>query len=285
MVSSCRRKVRRYLLGATLKATRCWWIGQVTVRVMSVRAELSTRTVREKATHGAEKSCHTRRRKRGLRSNSHRSRSRRSGKGAASVSKDPSERKVNHQGRKFLWAVRAANRLRAECEQYNKLSRKVREGRYLVTEERSMKQHCMAKWTRLHMQAEASGIPPVAAFHRSFRDFLLTETTRVPNTHPMWEDQWDGLLSRLPRQKEEPSVFHHSGGVSRVVTRRKPGFAEINGEWKRACRACGRVFRVGQEDDCCNTDHLKRFSGVPPSRQRGSRGRRGGRPRSNLRGN
>jgi hypothetical protein len=58
-----------------------------------------------------------------------------------------------------------------------------------------MKCYCLAKWTRLHKQAEAAGIPPVAAFHNSFWKYLLVETSRGNQAA-----DWDMLLTGLPRK-------------------------------------------------------------------------------------
>jgi hypothetical protein len=66
------------------------------------------------ASEGAEKSCRrSRRRKRGLRKGKRRSRGchpRRSVQPPATVSPAPSSRKINHIGRKYIWAVKASNK-------------------------------------------------------------------------------------------------------------------------------------------------------------------------------
>jgi len=148
------------------------------------------------ASDGAEKPCRRpRRRKRGLRKGKRRSRGRhprRTASCPASVSKPPSARKVNHSGRKFLWAMRASESLRKDCKRYASfpvgplpLDSPVRRERL------KSKEHCLAKWTRLHKQAEAAAIPPVAAFHSTFWKYLAVETSRG-------RADWDSLLAGLP---------------------------------------------------------------------------------------
>lgn len=149
---------------------------------------------------GAEKSCSIKRRKRGLRKGKSRSRGRhprRTSSIPANVSKSPSSRKINHSGRKFIWAVKAKNNLAKDCERLNKFPRgQLPDGHPARAARLKVKRHCLAKWTRLHRQAEAAGIPPVAAFHSSFWKFLLVETSRGNQAA-----DWDMLLTGLPRAK------------------------------------------------------------------------------------
>jgi len=179
MASSRLRKVRRYLLGATQKATRLRWIGQFTVRVMGVSQVTSTRPVREKSQHGAEKSRLTRRRKRGLRKGKVRSRvrqTRRSLPNRQPIPKTPSLRLVNHRRRTERWLVKASESLRKDLEVYVRLSRKP--GDYVSPVhpgKRKVKLHCMAKWQRLHMRASQLGFPPKMAFDSSFFRYLSKE--------------------------------------------------------------------------------------------------------------
>lgn len=157
----------------------------------------------------AEKSRPHRRRKRGLRKGSCRSRGRhprRSTPVTASVSKTPSARKVNHSGRKFLWAMRASESLRKDCKRYAKFpvgQMPLDSPRRI--ERKKAKEHCRAKWTRLHRQAEAMGIPPVAAFHATFWKYLSVETSRG------YAD-WDSLLSGLPGN---PATDYRPVGAAR----------------------------------------------------------------------
>jgi len=169
----------------------------VTVGWMNPSPGFILRGCRVYSTDGAEKSCRTRRRKRGLRKGKRRSRGcqpRRSAAGPATASKTPSSRKVNHSGRKFLWAVKASNRFRKDCERLNKFPRgHLSDSHPAAGPRRRMREHCEVKWARLHSRATASGIPPVAAFHSSFWKYLMVETSRGNAAA-----DWDMLLAHLP---------------------------------------------------------------------------------------
>lgn len=238
MVSSHRRKVRRYLLGATQKATRIWWIGQVTVRVMDVCKVTSTRPVREKAYHEAEKSRLTKRRKRGLRMN-------RSDRGNADrniirqpIPKPISSRKVNHSGRKFIWAEIASNSLRRDMERYNKFPRGRLTNPFVERARLSAKMHCVAKWTRLHTQALRCGFPPLKSliFHDSFYEHLMYGSSRGSTVHT-----WEYILAGLPQKVKSSAPSKVSIEVPGRFNRGKR--VTINREdfvpKKQVCRACG----------------------------------------------
>jgi hypothetical protein len=111
---------------------------------------------------------------------------------SAPVLRTPSARVVNHRGRKFLWAMRASERLRRDCKKYAKFPvGPLPEGHPARLPRKRMKEHCLVKWTCLHKQAEAAGIPPVAAFHSTFWKYLAVETSRG-------RADWEGLLAGLP---------------------------------------------------------------------------------------
>lgn len=273
MVSSISRKLRRYLLGATQKATRMWWIGQVTVRVMVVSRGNTTRPVREKAHHGAEKSRLTRRRKRGLRLS----------RGVDRVSADPpsnrqplsksqSSRKVNHMGRKHIWAQKASSNLRRDCEKYNKYPRGELSNPILQRTRLRCKMHCIAKWQRYRDNAVSAGIPLVTCFHNTFVDFLLTETSRAPPEAPMWGNAWDSLLAALPRRAPSPpGVYAFSEPVMAPrVKRHTRGGKEFTRQSNRACRKCGYFGPGPHAWNSCGPG-LGRNSGVPTRRGRGKR--------------
>jgi len=222
MVSSIRRKVRRYLLGVTRKATRMWWIGEVTVRVMDVSVCKSTRPLREKAHYVAEKSpVHNRKMK-----------------GSTAMPptdiKAQSSRAVNHSGRKFLWALKASSGLRADCKKLNKFPRGEVTNPVLQSARLKMKLHCLAKWQRLHKHATAAGIPPVAAFHDSFWKYLMVETSRGSTKFG-----WDMILAGLPQPSESGTVLisipARGGRSEKRVTVSRDQFVPR----KRVCRACG----------------------------------------------
>ena len=225
-----RRKARRYQFGAYLKGTGTRLRGLVSVaeipwcHVRRTSGEpVTLLTIRfvdrislearfpVRACDGAEKSCRTRRRKRGLRKGKDRSRGRHPrciSPGPANVSKSQSSRKVNHIGRKFIWAVKASNRLRKDCEKLNKFPRgELGASHPAYRARRNMKCYCLAKWTRLHKQAEVSGIPPVAAFHTSFWKYLLVETSRGNKAA-----DWDMLLTGLPRREPSRTPVESSFG-------------------------------------------------------------------------
>jgi hypothetical protein len=215
MVSQVRRKSRSHLFGATIRTgsrhkggvnpgghsevtlgnlrrawecgfnqNPCWPYWPVFVRDTGLpppvaRFDMSHRRA---ATEGAEKSCRIRRRKRGLRRGKSRSRGcqpRRTSPLTANISKTPSARKINHIGRKYIWARQSANALRDQCERYNKFPRGPLSPQHPASAPRKkMKEYLMTKWQRLSDRATAAGIPPVAAFHASFWKFLLVETSR-----------------------------------------------------------------------------------------------------------
>jgi len=269
MASSLRRKVRRYLLGATQKATRLRWIGQFTVRVMSVSQVTSTRSVREKSLHGAEKSRLTRRRKRGLRKGKVRSRvrqTRRSLPHRQPIPKAPSLRVVNHRRRTERWLVKASESFRKDLEVYVRISRKAGPpplwgGRPAIPGKRSVKLHCMAKWQRLHMRASALGFPPKLAFDSSFFRYLSKE---FPVAERRYVDSHALLFGRSAftymDPPEEPRVVTGIAPPSSLL----PGYSpskKTGGEMSPAdslnCPYCGyRVFRrrpVCQRDSCGKT--------------------------------
>lgn len=273
MVSSMSRKLRRYLLGATQKATRMWWIGQVTVRVMVVSTGNSTRPVREKAHHGAEKSRLTRRRKRGLRAGRVDRVCADPPKVRQPIPKSQSSRKVNHMGRKHIWAQKASSNLRRDCEKYNKFPRGELSNPAVRTARAKVKMHCIAKWQRYRDNAVLAGVPLVTCFHNSFVDFLLTETSRAPPSAPMWANSWDSLLAALPRRSPSPPrVYEFREPVmAPTVTRRGRGGKEFTRIANRACRKCGYFGPGPHAWNSCGPG-LGRNSGVPTRRGRG-RGR------------
>jgi len=249
MVSVLRRSLRAYLSRLTTKGkgTRIKWGPPVRGGVVSARwtskviwqsgyyrnpcavraIEVAPGMVRDyilpqripeisvgAASQRAEKSRLTKRRKRGLRTGKSRSRGRhprRSSPERQSLPKSPNARKVNHIGRKFIWAVRSSNQLRKDCEKLNKFPR----GESVSPQVRSarirMKQYCLCKWRRLHETAEKAGIPPVASFHSSFWKYLLVETSRGDKVAG-----WDFLLAGLPG---DPSLSETPRGPRRFDAR------------------------------------------------------------------
>lgn len=181
----------------------------------------------------------------------------------------PSSRKVNHSGRKFIWAVKASNALRRDCEKLNKLSKVRHRGVFgldgnLVPSHaeqarRKMKLHCLAKWTRLHKQATLSGIPEVAAFHSSFWKYLLVETSRGDLSA---QEGFSFILAGLDTSGDAPEQVIVEGGKYR----KKPVFvgrSSLASTRKRTCRRCGYIGSDHDWDGC--TVRL----GAPPKAKKG----------------
>jgi len=249
MPSSRRRKVRRHLLGASKKAIGLWWIGRVTVRVMyPSRGKKSTRCVREKAQYGAEKSSLTKESPRGLREASVKARL------PATEDKSLSSRVVNHSGRKFIWARKAANDLAKDCKRYNKFPLGILTNPILQERRRSAKRHCEAKWLRLHLQAERMGLHPTVSFHTSFQRFLMIETSRGRTA-----DNWGDILHSI--KPDEPPLRDVIIGNSDLgergdVTRRVIATADVMPK-KRVCRSCGYFGSGPHEFNSCRSSGSK----------------------------
>lgn len=298
MVSSCRRKVRRYLLGATQKATRVWWIGQVTVRVMAVVLDKGTRPVYAKADHGAEKSCRKqRRRKRGLRTKGRSRRPSRRSLEPPTSSKARGARFARHRRRKDDWLVRSSEGYRKDLESLHKLEVKLGKstrysvpGKLLRSAVGKCRLHCQAKWQHLAQRARELGYPARLSFGNSFKEYYALEFPAA------WEQ-----VSILPAQAMFGKSFWRpslvSGGVIRLPASpmvAEPGFSTESfppptnldplpkkrgrgGRYSlrpvqnptRVCRMCGYVGSGPHEFNSCRSD-------IGRSRGRGPRGQRGG---------
>jgi len=211
------------------------------------------------ASKGFEKTCvRQTRRKRGLRKNKSRSRGcqpRRTSFQPATVSKTPSDRTVNHSGRKFIWAVKTSNTFRKQCERLNKFPRGQLHDLHPARAPRlKMKRFLLAKWTRLHNRAEAMGIPPVAAFHASFWKYLLVETSRGGDK----KEAWDSLLFGLPGNPASDWTEGISSTTiveSPRIKRRTRGAVGVRPVQKKIiCRSCGYVgFGPHETGALCKT--------------------------------
>jgi len=250
MPSSRRRKVRRYLLGASKKAIELWWIGRVTVRVMyPSRSKKSTRCVREKAQYGAEKSSVITEIPRGLRER----------KQPATEEKPLSSRKINHSGRKFIWARKAANDLAKDCKRYNKFPKGILTNPSLQGLRTKAKEHCEVKWLRLHLQAERMGLHPTVSFHVSFQRFLMIETSRGRTA-----DNWGDILHSI--KPDEPPLRDIIIGNSDLgkrgdVTRRVIATADVKPK-KRVCRSCGYFGSGPHEFNSCRSGKKPNLTGA-----------------------
>jgi hypothetical protein len=227
------------------------------VRVMVVSRRNTTRPVREKAHHGAEKSCLTRRRKRGLRTS--RDRGNADPTVRQPLAKVQSSRKVNHMGRKFIWAEKAANSLRVDMERYNKFPRGPLDERSTVRAARLVcKKHCEAKWQRLHSRALLCGFPPLKSliFHDSFRDHLLFGSSRRSAI-----GDWEDILSGLPRRVEPVPLLiigplDRCGGINRHTIAQDQFVPR-----RRVCRTCGYLGPGQHAWNSCRTGDKPKANG------------------------
>ena len=247
MASSHRRKVRRYLLGATQKATRVWWIGQVTVRVMDVSRRFTTRPVHVKAHYGAEKSSLAGKGSGGLRNPV-----------PATQTKALSSRKANHSFRKEQWALRASNKLRKACERFNRIpppeAERDLEGNLQFSFRRRRREVfamvLVAKWQRLHTALDKLGLPSDLWLHSSFREWRMIETSK-----PYDDEYWYSIVEGLPLPPYVPDIMevHHTLGVRgrRVVIRHYVEEGSVIPTSRRACRACGYFGRGPHEWNAC----------------------------------
>jgi len=273
MPSSRNRKAKRLQLGVNRKLTVTRWTNGMTGRVVlsrinprgfasecdnngkmlplggielaggNVRPASTTRSLEgEKASEGAERSCRPRRRLRGLRKGKRRSRGgkpRRTPSLPAPEAKRGHERRVNHSGRKFIWAARAGNRLanlkaarrfidalpRIPQEVQNLLSRESFH-REVIRASSSVKAYAGFKksWRGVKRRADAMGIPAVAAVHTSPWRFLSVRSS---------VGDWELLLAALrPPQREEAPAYAASGLGHYWLTTRQ-GFL---------CSRCGRLL-------------------------------------------
>jgi len=131
---------------------------------------------------GAEKSRHGRRRKRGLRKGKRRSRGchpRRSVSIAANVSKDPNARRVNHAGRKFIWAAARASLLRKKCARYEKIFGGKPTFQGFFAAKRKMRTYLIDAWKGCHERAESMGLHPIVSFSTSPEKFFEWDPHRT----------------------------------------------------------------------------------------------------------
>lgn len=266
MVSSLRRQARRLHLGANPKASAVRWWGQWIVRIQVCRRLTTTRHVLlSTSCERAEKSCPTRRRLRGLRKGKCRSRvcqTRRTTRPARQPQPPSiSSRKVNHQGRKFLWAVMALNRLRKAYWKYRKLSA-------LTSVDTWTGEHGASRcpgfgralklwWNDLSVKARLMGIPYQAAFHGSWDDFTKIEGPPTARANAASAETLELIMTGLPRRDESPRtleelfdgiglVEHSSGTTDRVGNSMR---TEPTPVCKR-CRGLGATPGPGYPNGC-----------------------------------
>jgi hypothetical protein len=193
-----------------------------------------------KAEDGAEKSFLPRRRKRGLRRGKKRSRGGKPRSNAAprrpSQPKPHNARRVNHSGRKFLWAVRAANRLanqrtakrlienipRIPVEVQNEISsRSADRHRGDVLQSAAVRSFSRFRksWRGVKRRADELGVHPTAAVSTSPWKFLAVRSSA---------GDWELLLAGLrpPEPHRQPGVYtepsYNASGLGHfwITTRR-----------------------------------------------------------------
>jgi len=270
-----RRKVRRFCSSAMriLNSTR--WIAQQTVWVCRRDVEVPPMDEYAKASKGAEKSCRTRRRKRGLRKGKSRSRGchpRRSSPNRQTLAKPPSSRKVNHIGRKFIWAVVASNKFRSACKKFRKTPLWVRSKNGLSWWD------SRERWTRFSTRATEIGVPYQAAFHKTFWDYIRIEVDDDPG------DGFACLLAGLPRKEELDPDYRPTADPSRRVGGSKAAVDSVGNSIYvppavvcKHCRGLGTVPGLGYPNGC-------RFCYRRPTKPRGGRSSNVGRGSSRKKG-
>jgi hypothetical protein len=258
MVASIRRKHLRLQLSVNRKSTAIRWMNAWVVRI---------HVSKRKADEGAERSCRTRRRRRGQRAGKPRSRGGKPRSNAgrpAPQAKTESSRVFNHKARKNLWAAKAANRLarrpealrlmrnlpdvtllgvarsRVRLELRGVLKKKTVDG---WEAKRDWVVFC-SRWRGVKRRADDLRIHPLFAVHRSPLKFLMVRSPSAGD----WELLLEVLRPPLP------------------VAPRPTGL--------RICRACG--YRCGGE--CGKLVGGSSAFGTRPKRSGAAASRRGPRP-------
>jgi hypothetical protein len=300
MPSSRNRKARRQQLGADKRVTASRWMGTMTVRVnvssgssrTGVRCKPPSfvvgskpsndrrvrlyRRAQEKAGYGAEKSFQPRRRRRGQRCGKKRSREGKSRSSAhptsAPDSKPHNARRVNHKGRKYLWAVQAANRLanlrtaklliknipNIPIEVQEHISRHSVNREVLQSASVRNFSRFRSAWRGVKRRADAMGIPAVAAVHTSPWKFLAVRSSA---------GDWELLLAALrPPERVDEMPRHNASGLGHFWVTTRYGYV---------CTRCG-----GKLDAATNICP-KSAEGLRRKETRRGSGRRGSRNGSN----
>jgi hypothetical protein len=243
-------------------------MGQWTVRVHVLCGLNSTRHVPMKAHVGAEKSRLTRRRKRGLRKGKRRSRECHSRRSAppATAPKPQSSRKVNHVGRKFIWALIASNRFRVACKKYLSVSKRYRTDSGPPSRAPGYRKSLTVWWQHLADRAKLAGIPYQAAFHDSWWNYMRIEV------HDGVGDGWDSLLAVLPRKGSPPPTPREGADGKRPVgdvTARHDEYGNslrVEPDLTRKCKKCqgfGASPGIGYPFGCSSC-----YAGHPRYRRR-----------------
>lgn len=228
-----------------------------------------------KAVHGAEKSLHTRRKGRGLRRGSRRSRGcqPRDPVPPATNPKAPSIRVVTHRRRPMKWVMDTTYTFSQKCKVYaasrdwpcrcTERSLAVENVRCKACQTRKkMKQYLLVKWTRLHDRYTQLCIPEQMGVDSSFWRFMrrefgetgvVYERSILRGSFPFrWIDPIDesGASVILPSRPKNLIVKKTTRGARRGKGVSRPSV--------RACRSCGYV---GPDD---HVGCKKRPSGFVP---------------------
>lgn len=214
------------------------------------------------ATDGAERSSPWRgRRKRGLRKGKRRSRVRQTRRSAPSRQPLPNTQRaryVNHVGRKFIWAVSTSNKFSRKCRRYQSIPPVAAgcEDQPFAIRKRTFRKSLEKRWSQLFARAQKLGIPPSAAFHRSFREYIGIECSRstgafmelleisFPKQHEESELREELALKRQGKYFAPPASLDTTsarGSSSRGVVRGARGRGRAGG----LCRQCGSFHAVG----------------------------------------
>lgn len=165
--ASTRRRIQRLQLSVNRKSTATRWMNAWTVGVCVSKM---------KAGKGAEKSCRSRRSRRGQRLGKVRARG---GKPRSTTPTGPPrqsgyERRINHQGRKYLWAVQAANRLASTRAGSRLITNFSREGpEWLRREEGQVTYQWFCRsWHGIARHAREVGVHPMCCVESTPKKFV-----------------------------------------------------------------------------------------------------------------
>lgn len=207
-----RRKARRYQYGAYLKGigtrlrgkvsvAEIYWgrivkssIVEIAPMVRFVGSKELSQRHHVRASNGAEKSCRTRRKARGLRRGKCRARGRhpREPPPSATAPKPPNLRKVLHRRRPEAWLVENSCTFNQKCKVYAKSRdwpcHNIREPCMHRVQDcpcpcfckacrskRKLRSYLSAKWARLHERSRQLGFPDSMAFDSSFPRYMRRE--------------------------------------------------------------------------------------------------------------
>jgi hypothetical protein len=219
---------------------------------------------RVKANKGAERSCRSRRSRRGQRRGKKRARvgKTRDPTTSARTDKTVSARRINHSGRKFIWCVRTAHRVfTMNCMQSLEKEARVYFGGRRRLDKRltgsGLWKHCRNVLSPFCRRAKAMGVPPPAAFEVDLWTFIQVQS-------PSGGD-WDALLDLAWAARPEPPVL-----AGQPVEGPYGGYVQPRGPEPRLCRVCGGIH--GGNDHIVATP--RRRGGFSRKTTRGSRGRR-----------